>query len=445
MKRFSEQFKKGAEGIRLSGVERRDLRERLSAYMEYHPLPEELRSSMPAAKTKRSYVLNFNAWMIGRTAGALAVLFLIILPVAAERAVPGDTLYPIKVRFNEEVRGTLTFSTYQKVEWETERLERRIAEARLLADAGKLTPEVEAEVTAAVKQHSDAAKEKIESIRESDSDEAAIAEINFTSALDVQSEVLEGHLEKNVQASTSPENKSIAALAGAVNEARAGVVPREVRPESYEKLLARIETETTRAEEYASSIDEVALPEEKRSIERRLSDIKIKVTTAVEETEDRGEAIAMLSAALSDTRKLISFMTNIDVRENVSIDELVPVTLTDEERMALLDQQMSDTRALASLAEGYLTDLATTSEEYIAASAELDIISEQLVSVEAALAEDNLEAAEAASDEAFTLARELEAALRPEEVPEETGESESTDDAESDNDEVDSSAEGAGE
>ena len=422
MKRFSEQFKKNAEDIRLRGAERRDLRERLVAYMEYHPLPQELRGSLPKVKTRRSYVVKLNAWIIGRTAGALAVLFLIIVPVAAERAVPGDTLYPIKVRFNEEVRSAVTFSTYQKVEWETERLERRIAEATLLADAGKLTPEVQEEVAAAVKQHSDAAKENIESIRESDSDEAAIAEIGFTSALEVQSEVLEGHLEKNEQASTSPEGQAIAALAGAVDEARAGVVPQEVSPESYEKLLAILEIETTKAYEYFASIDEVALPEEKRNIERRLSDIETKVSTAIEETEDREESITLLSAALSDTRKLISFMTNIDVRENVSIEELVPLTLTDEERLALLDQQMSDTKALVELAEGYMADLATTSEEYLAASTTMAAIAEKLAAAETALTEDDLAAAEAASDEAFTLARELEASLRPEETGEETEE-----------------------
>ena len=40
MKRFSEQFKKKSDTIRLRASERADLRDRLVSYMEYHPLPD---------------------------------------------------------------------------------------------------------------------------------------------------------------------------------------------------------------------------------------------------------------------------------------------------------------------------------------------------------------------------------------------------------------------
>jgi hypothetical protein len=46
MKRFSEQFKKQADGISLKASERADLRERVNAYMEYHPLPAHLRAEV---------------------------------------------------------------------------------------------------------------------------------------------------------------------------------------------------------------------------------------------------------------------------------------------------------------------------------------------------------------------------------------------------------------
>lgn len=412
MKRFNEQLKKQAESLKLRKDERSDLRERLVAYMDYHPLPENMKGAVPQVKSKRFHTLNINAWLVGRMAGAFAILFLIVVPVAAENSVPGDALYPIKVKFNEEVRGSLTFSPYQKVEWETARLERRIAEARLLADEGKLTPEVESEVAIAVKRHSDAAKEEIESIRESDSDEASIAEINFTSALEVQSEVLEGHLERNSEASDSTDGVSIAALAGAVNEARDGVTPREMSSESYEKLLARIETETTRAYEYFNKIDDVASADEKRNIERRLGGIKAKVEIATEEDKERAAAVALLSSALSDTRKLISFITNIDVRANVSIDELVPLTLTKEERITILDQQISDTEALTALAKEHLAALEAAGSPYAGASLSLEFIEASLVLSRESLAENKLVAAENAAVDAFTEARHLEKETR---------------------------------
>ena len=138
MKRFSEQFNKQANHIRLQASERSDLRERLVAYMEYHPLTAEAKSVSTATplavQAYRNVRIDFP--IISKFIGAFAVLVLIVVPVFAENTVPGDILYPVKVKFNEEVRGSLTFSPYEKVEWETERLERRISEAQLLAAAG---------------------------------------------------------------------------------------------------------------------------------------------------------------------------------------------------------------------------------------------------------------------------------------------------------------------
>jgi len=416
MKRFSEQFKKNAANIRLRSDERQDLRERLTAYMEYHPLPAKMQTSLPKVKHNRFHTINLNAWLMGRALGTIAVLFLVVLPVVAEKAVPGDVLYPIKVRFNEELRGTLAFSPYQKVEWETERLERRISEARLLADAGKLTPEVEAEVAEAVKLHSEAAKQEIDVIRQNDSEEAAIAEITFTSALEVQSEVLEGHLEKNQSTESETGNQSITALAGAVKAVRDGVVPREGEKLSYEKLLVRIEQDTTQAYEYFDSIGEIASAEEKASIERRLNDIKTKVSSAINQTDDGEEAVKTLAAALSDTRKLISFMTNIDVRENVSIDDLLPVSLSVEERTEVIKQLVVDTEAIRLEIEVALSGMATTSDLYIEGSDKLKELSTKLEATKVALEKADIETAETTIKEVFAPAIDLKAVTVPKET-----------------------------
>ena len=191
MKKFAEQLKKRADSIHLNVEEKTQLRERVLAFMEYHPLPDsqavDFRSVSKAKNTAPTF---WSAWMVGRFAGGLAVLILVTVPALAENALPGEALYPVKVGFNEEVKGALSSSPYQKVEWETERLERRLAEAQLLADAGRLTPEAEAEVANAIKMQSLTARSSIDAMRASDSDEAAMAEITLSYSLEVSAEVL---------------------------------------------------------------------------------------------------------------------------------------------------------------------------------------------------------------------------------------------------------------
>jgi len=391
MKRFSEQFKKQSEGIHLKASERTALRERIVSYMEYHPLPQELVSARQEKTlgiiSEPFVAIKLNAAYLRSFAGVFAVLTIVAVPFVAERSMPGDMLYPVKVEFNEELRSSLSLSPYAKVAWETERLERRISEARLLANEGKLSAEAEQKVAEAIKTHTDAAQRGIAALREDDSDEAAIAEITFASALAVQTEMLENHS----AAQEDAEGSSVATLALAVAEARntaeasqSGVLP------SYEKLLGKVEAESTHVYELFETVRKDASKEEIRDMERRLADVERKIKKAtllkeketatttpavvVEESEsasgtststEAGEAVAaeealaeevpvgspeetpvsILTSALADIQKLVSYMTHIDVRRNVSLEELVPLSLTPEE------QSMESTRLLEEIVQ----------------------------------------------------------------------------------------------
>lgn len=366
MKQFGAQLNKKASTIRLSAAERNDLRARVVSYMEYHPLPKKASSTKAttAAPVLSEPFTEFkiNYQLASGLAGFFAILTLVVVPVIAEQTVPGDVLYPVKVQFNEELRSTFSLSPYAKIEWETKRLERRLAEARLLADEGKLTEELEAEVAQAVQAHSDAAKQEIEVIRASDTDEAVIAEITLASALEVQSEVLESQEER-----AGETGRSVSALAGVVAEARNGIeASQELANPSYEKLLARLESETTYAQELFASVSADANEIQIADIERRFGDIQRKINAAmalhaegtdtitIEMTEAESsvrESKQLLKTALTDTRKLITFMTDIDVRANVSIDDLLPVTLTPEEESAALQLRYETLLILAEEVE----------------------------------------------------------------------------------------------
>lgn len=96
---------------------------------------------------------------------------------AAENSLPGEVLYPIKVKINEEVRATLALSGEAKADWEARRAERRLEELEKLAVAGKLNPEVKAKIEANFEKHAEKTKERIAKL-ESKADIKAAADIS---------------------------------------------------------------------------------------------------------------------------------------------------------------------------------------------------------------------------------------------------------------------------
>jgi hypothetical protein len=343
MKKFSQQFYKKAETtVKLQAAERSELRERVVSYMEYHPLPVAMKAkkvSTPAGVP----VLNDAFAMVRipfqtlfKYSAVAAAMIFVVVPFVAEKAVPGDSLYAIKVQFNEELRSTLTFDSFEKVEWETERLNRRIAEARLLANEGRLTEEMEAEVAVAVRTHTDNAKREIEVLRAEDADEATIASIALDTTLEVQATAMKGEGEVlattlEVALSTAPSN----VIADAIDASRDGAI--DVTGSStlpaYDKLMARVEQNTTRVYELQHSLSTVVTPEESADLARRMEDLDRSVAAAVAMvgTDEIGAQKSLVDV-LQRAQRLIVYMTELEVSKTVDINTLVPVVPTEDEK-----------------------------------------------------------------------------------------------------------------
>lgn len=341
MKRFSEQFNKKSQSVKLSAAEKTELRERLVSYMEYHPLPAELKSvkkksafatSPIFTETYRTVSIPFA--LLFKSSAVAAALVLVVVPFMAEQSVPGDTLYAVKVQFNEELRSTLIFNSYEKVEWETQRVNRRIAEARLLASEGRLTDEVEAEVAQAVRTHTQNAQKEIDILRAEDAEEATIASIEFDSNLEAQATSLKEDSSEDEGNAQVVKVKTSNLIADAVDESRAlNEQPNASTTPSYDKLMARVELSTTRMFELRDSLQSVN-PQAKEDVTRRIEDIERSIAEAIENIDTQEhQAREILVDVLKRSQKLIVFMTDLEVSDTVDIEELVPVVLTDEEEV----------------------------------------------------------------------------------------------------------------
>ncbi len=185
MNSFFEQLKKSAQNIRLSSREREAMRlVLLNAIRSQNLVKSPLRITP-------SPLLFFSPRLISSLA------FVLVLAVvgsstayAAERAIPGDLLYTIKVNVNESVRAALAVSNESKVSWHAEAAERRMQEAEVLAARGTLTADVKAELEANFDTHATKVEALVEVLEEDDPVVAADISTRVESSIAAHSAVI---------------------------------------------------------------------------------------------------------------------------------------------------------------------------------------------------------------------------------------------------------------
>ena len=206
----------------------------------------------------------------------------------------------------------------------------------------------------------------------------------------------------------------------AVTEARdAALSDEQEQKPSYDALLARVEGEANRAIQLSETIKQSATPDEVRDIDRRLSDIdrlvlEVKAAhdvNAVMTSEEQVVAAGVskkLIATLRLTQKLIAFMTDIDIRTAITLDTLVPVVLSDDERIANAQETLTATAERIL----HITEvLPEVSDSGVAAKISLGLEQSEVLSanVEGALAVPDIEAAETNLKELVAIVSDLEA------------------------------------
>lgn len=331
MGNFNKQFKEEADHIKLSEAEKVTLKSRLVAFTEFHPLGDY--ALMKVEEPVR--VVRFGQLWFLKWSGVALLMFFLVVPVVAEKAVPGDVLYTVKVNFNEEVRGSLASGSSEKVAWETERLNRRLAEANLLEKEGRLTEEIEDNVTKAVLAHSGKAQKAIANLKNTDKEEALLVSLRLEAILELQQLVLRHSEEEGVTVDEKELNFSerIANLL----EQQSGVGDRALTTEknlSEERLVSQIEKTTIKIEGLLVGTKNTFSESERFAFNRRLVDIKNALVVGVSVSEENfvGDKTANLLLLLKKTEWLSLFIAEPRIRAAVTLDEIMPIVLTNEER-----------------------------------------------------------------------------------------------------------------
>lgn len=124
----------------LTAAEKAAIRERLVTFINQHSL-KPAQAEVLSVSGKRSRPVNrFLLLPPLKIASAIAAVMLLVtgsLSLAAERALPGDFLYPIKIHLNEQARALVAISPEAKGNFAVWRTERRLQEAAALIAQGR--------------------------------------------------------------------------------------------------------------------------------------------------------------------------------------------------------------------------------------------------------------------------------------------------------------------
>lgn len=168
-----DQFIKQVNQVKLSADEKTSIRKSVLNFIYQNPARYSVeqphlnyKSMVPILLKSLIWLQNRGSTISFRLVGTILLIISVLVgggvTIGAEKALPGDTLYPVKVGLNEEVRGWLSVSEESKANWEIKRAQRRLEEAETLAEDGSLDLEARGNIEANFEAHADRVKKRIE-------------------------------------------------------------------------------------------------------------------------------------------------------------------------------------------------------------------------------------------------------------------------------------------
>jgi len=279
---FHNFLKKAGDDVSLSSAERERMKRTIHEYMAMKP---------PRAQSAPEVVSP--AWNIERffalrpVAASLIVAFFVStagVSYAAEGALPGDALYPIKTHVNEAVAGALAVSAPAKAAWAMNVAGARIKEAATLAAQGRLNADTQEELRTSFETHAKTASRAIAEEASSSPETSAEVAVSFEAQLSEYERVL-------TQVGTA-KDVSVGTLASSVRSERTHVASIRARTQAdvavsaagaTSRAVSRMRDAAKKQFEASSRLahsdDDALTPSSARSIALQLADASTTIST----------------------------------------------------------------------------------------------------------------------------------------------------------------------
>ncbi|HEY0964421.1 MAG TPA: DUF5667 domain-containing protein [Candidatus Paceibacterota bacterium] len=296
------EYKGKWEQVKLSDSARARIRENLEGYAAFHPVRTggEGRSMKQVPSGAFLHTFNFNRMKTM----PIAVLAMLLVgggtTFAAQNAVPGDLLYPVKIGVNENVRAALAFDANAKAQLEADLFEERVEEAAKLQAEGRLTGETAAKVAANLKTQ---AKVTADAIAKSDAAVAADTTADVTVALESALGLI--GLDTNIAADFS------SSFGTTLSTGTIGI-------DSYlSDMKVRVNTYRTLMEKYATSLE----AEVKAELTAKLDTAALLVVEASGKAEaDARTSLDKAAVLLGEVEATLSTLGQVEVENGVITD-----------------------------------------------------------------------------------------------------------------------------
>lgn len=150
MDKFFDELNKAKQSATLAADAKARIHARLVQFMEAEEGVAVRKEMAGRQGIQRSwlYLFNFKKPMPIIATILIALMLGGGVSAAAEKSLPGDLLYPVKIYANEEVRSAASLTKTAKASWDVELAERRLDEAAKLAVLNKLDTKTRADLDA---------------------------------------------------------------------------------------------------------------------------------------------------------------------------------------------------------------------------------------------------------------------------------------------------------